>query len=328
MTCTTSLPRFSSRRLTSHARCQSPLSRCRSKKNLKRSSRRNQQYSITAITDGSGTVVERYAYTAYGTPTITDASGTPRTTTAIGNRYTYTGREHDETLALSHYRARMYDSVGGRFISRDPIGYKGSQGNLYEYVDSMPLDNVDPEGLQGHQVWQRCGNRRYPDHVRYPRKGCCNGVTYTRASQECRNGRVVPKPPPTNSPDEAAALGICSSVVNGAGDSPCCDCTLQDCYDAVRAIFRARDQTSVFPFYPNHCERWANECYSRVPDLESNSCISIAFVNVLQIKLAPEHVGDPITGDTPTHAWFKVVFCNGASINVDNGAMGGDDQIF
>jgi hypothetical protein len=31
---------------------------------------RNQQYSITALTDGSGAIVERYAYTAYGTPTI------------------------------------------------------------------------------------------------------------------------------------------------------------------------------------------------------------------------------------------------------------------
>jgi RHS repeat-associated protein len=83
---------------------------------------RNQQYSTSAITDGSAAVVERYAYSAYGAPTITDASGTTRTTTAIGNRYTYTGREWDETLALYHYRARMYDSVGGRFVSRDPIG--------------------------------------------------------------------------------------------------------------------------------------------------------------------------------------------------------------
>jgi YD repeat-containing protein len=37
---------------------------------------RNQQYSVTALTNSSGTVVERYAYTAYGVPTIANASGT------------------------------------------------------------------------------------------------------------------------------------------------------------------------------------------------------------------------------------------------------------
>jgi RHS repeat-associated protein len=108
---------------------------------------RNQQYSITALTDASGTIVERYAYTAYGTPTITDASGTPRTTTAIGNRYTYTGREWDETLALYHYRARMYDAVGGRFVSRDPIGYTSKETNVYRFIGGMPLKYVDPLGL-------------------------------------------------------------------------------------------------------------------------------------------------------------------------------------
>ena len=84
---------------------------------------RTQQYSITAVTNSSGTVVERYAYDAYGNLSIFDGSGTARTTTAIDNRYTYTGREYDEDLGLYHYRARMYNAVAGRFCSRDPIGY-------------------------------------------------------------------------------------------------------------------------------------------------------------------------------------------------------------
>ena len=91
-------------------------------------------------------ISERYAYSAYGTPTITDASGTASTTTAIGNRYTYTGREWDETLSLYHYRARMYDSVAGAFCSRDPIGFEGSKWSLYEYVNSSPTNAVDALG--------------------------------------------------------------------------------------------------------------------------------------------------------------------------------------
>jgi hypothetical protein len=34
----------------------------------------NQQYSVTAVTTSEGAVAERYAYSAYGQPTILDAS--------------------------------------------------------------------------------------------------------------------------------------------------------------------------------------------------------------------------------------------------------------
>ncbi len=102
---------------------------------------RNQQYSISALTNGSGTITERYAYSAYGTPTIADGSGTELTSSADNNRYTYTGREWDSNLSLYHYRARMYDSVAGRFCSRDPIGY-GDGENLYGlYIGLALLDH-------------------------------------------------------------------------------------------------------------------------------------------------------------------------------------------
>jgi RHS repeat-associated protein len=124
-----------------------PVMRASSGGSVKHYFHRNQQYSITALTDGSGTIVERYAYTAYGELTITDSSGTLRTASAVNNRYTYTAREWDSKLALYHYRARMYDSLAGRFCGRDPIGYHGSEWNLYEYVNANPLSGLDSEGL-------------------------------------------------------------------------------------------------------------------------------------------------------------------------------------
>ena len=63
------------------------------------------------------------------------------------NRYLYTGREWDEALSLYHYRARMYDTVSGRFLGRDPIGFEGSPWNLCEYVNGQPVIGVDPSGL-------------------------------------------------------------------------------------------------------------------------------------------------------------------------------------
>lgn len=42
---------------------------------------------------------------------------------------------------------RWYDSVGGRWISEDPIGFDAEDANLNRYVLSNPLVNVDPFGL-------------------------------------------------------------------------------------------------------------------------------------------------------------------------------------
>ena len=87
---------------------------------------RNQQYSVTALTNGSGTIVERYSYTAYGQLAFFDGSSTTVSGSAENSRYTYTGREWDSELVLYHFRARMYDAVAGRFVSRDPIGFECS----------------------------------------------------------------------------------------------------------------------------------------------------------------------------------------------------------
>ncbi|MDV6030518.1 MAG: RHS repeat-associated core domain-containing protein [Phycisphaera sp. RhM] len=108
---------------------------------------RTNQYSINALTDSLAAIKERYAYDAYGNLSIFDASGTARTSTAEGNRYTYTGREWDDELSLYHYRAWMYDPVCGRFCSRDPIGFEGMSWSLYQYVRSNPAKSYDPTGL-------------------------------------------------------------------------------------------------------------------------------------------------------------------------------------
>lgn len=108
---------------------------------------RNQQYSITALTSPSGTILERYVYSAYGVPTITGALGTTRAASSRSNRFTFTGREWDEVLALYHYRARSYEPLLGRFCSKDPIEYEDGMG-LYAYVKARPLSYVDPAGLR------------------------------------------------------------------------------------------------------------------------------------------------------------------------------------
>jgi len=105
-------------------------------------------YSPTALLDGTGTVVERYEYDAYGTVHVMDAGFNLRSTTAYGNPYTFTGRRLDlldsGNLKLMYYRHRYYDTFAGRFMQHD-LAKDGS--NLYEYVYSRPNLDLDPSGL-------------------------------------------------------------------------------------------------------------------------------------------------------------------------------------
>ena len=105
---------------------------------------RNQQYSIYALTDSSGAVSERYAYTAYGQPTFLNASATVQTSSAAGNRYTYTAREWDATLGLHYFRARWMSGLTGRFLTRDPIGYLDGWSLYRSYFVTF---RMDPSGL-------------------------------------------------------------------------------------------------------------------------------------------------------------------------------------
>jgi RHS repeat-associated protein len=118
----------------------------------------NQQYSVTAVTTSTGSIAERYAYTAYGQPTILDASASVLSSSAINNRYSYTGREWDATLGLHHFRARWMNPSAGRFLGRDPIGYEGSKWFLYEFLRSKSLKGIDPSGL----ICQE--DRKPPEH--------------------------------------------------------------------------------------------------------------------------------------------------------------------
>jgi RHS repeat-associated protein len=95
--------------------------------------------SIVALLDGSGTPQTEYTYGPFG---ATTAGGSATT-----NPFAFTGREVDGT-GLQYSRARYYDSRLQRFLSEDPIGFRGGP-NLFAYVANRPTVFMDPFGLQG-----------------------------------------------------------------------------------------------------------------------------------------------------------------------------------
>lgn len=77
--------------------------------------------STTALVDSAGTITDQNSYDSFGNPTNAN----------FASRYQFTGREFDSFSGLYYYRARWYDSQLGRFISEDPIGFRGGDINLY-----------------------------------------------------------------------------------------------------------------------------------------------------------------------------------------------------
>ncbi len=59
----------------------------------------------------------------------------------------YQGMTLDAVTGLYYERNRDYSPTLGRWLTRDPIGYQGGI-NLYGYVNSSPVGNVDAEGLR------------------------------------------------------------------------------------------------------------------------------------------------------------------------------------
>ncbi len=68
---------------------------------------------------------------------------------ADAEEISYTGRERESEFNLYYYRARYYDPMTGRFMSRDPLGLAAGDVNLYRYVGNNPVNWRDAFGLFG-----------------------------------------------------------------------------------------------------------------------------------------------------------------------------------
>ncbi len=111
--------------------------------------------SITEITDSTGAVAQRYAYSSFGK---IESQLDPN----FVQPYTFTAREFDPETGLYHYRKRDLDPNTGRFNQEDPILHRGSPRvpyvlpllirapltlHSYVYVRNSPVNLMDPFGL-------------------------------------------------------------------------------------------------------------------------------------------------------------------------------------
>tara|TARA_R110002111_G_scaffold164386_3_gene230587 strand:+ start:42527 stop:48934 length:6408 start_codon:yes stop_codon:yes gene_type:complete len=102
-------------------------------------------WNMVSIVNTSGTVQERYNYDAYGTPGFWDASFSSRTSSSFDWHTLFAGYCWDSDVKLFQVRNRVFGSHLGTWLQRDPLHYIDST-NLYQYVNSNPLNLIDPLG--------------------------------------------------------------------------------------------------------------------------------------------------------------------------------------
>ncbi|MCP3981147.1 MAG: RHS repeat-associated core domain-containing protein [bacterium] len=145
--------------------------------------------SVVALTeDGSGDVVERYTYSAYGTPGVywdatwdgVDYDAGASNLSKVGLPYLYTGQRYDAESGLHYYKNRYLDSRIGRFLRRDLLGYADGP-NLYQYAASNPAMFGDQLGLASEEHRAYTATFAVSDPVVRPGgrgRGCHVGVQW------------------------------------------------------------------------------------------------------------------------------------------------------
>ena len=122
-------------------------------------------YRGVALTNSVGYIVEAYYTDAYGNTLIFIEPGSDGRwftdddvqSSYCANEIIYCGYRYDPESQLYYVRNRTYNSVLGRWIQRDPIGYSGGI-NLSAYVDSSPAGAADRSGshskqFHSHRSW-------------------------------------------------------------------------------------------------------------------------------------------------------------------------------
>lgn len=110
--------------------------------------------NTTQRLDASGTVLSSRIYDSFGAGLgVSPSTGDPYDGFGAQSGY-YTDVETDLILCTWRY----YDPTLGRWLTRDPIGYRGGV-NLYGYVGNNPVSLIDPLGLEGFDLFGWVGGQ-------------------------------------------------------------------------------------------------------------------------------------------------------------------------
>ena len=100
------------------------------------------------LTDSTGAITKSYTYNAFGVEKNIDDSDT--------NAFRYCGEYYDAETGTIYLRARYYNSITGRFISRDSFADSNNDPlslNLYTYFHNNHISGTDSTGYLMYAIY-------------------------------------------------------------------------------------------------------------------------------------------------------------------------------
>jgi len=90
------------------------------------------------VNSATGEIVQRMDYDEFGNVTQDTNPGF--------QPFGFAGGIYDQHTQLVRFGARDYDPQTGKWTAKDPIRFDGGDTNLYGYVESDPVNGIDPTG--------------------------------------------------------------------------------------------------------------------------------------------------------------------------------------
>ena len=108
------------------------------------------QLDPVAVCDASGSVVERFDYTAFGMPTFLDSTFVAQPSSSHDWSFLFHAEFADIETGWFNYGFRYYLPALGRWFTRDPLGEDGGL-NLYQVIENSCANSIDLFGLAESQ---------------------------------------------------------------------------------------------------------------------------------------------------------------------------------
>jgi len=130
-------------------------------------------FSPAALTDETGVVKERYAFSAFGVRRILTPTFGDRATSECDFTFGFQGQFVDTESGFLNYGYRYYSPHLGRWLCKDPAQDRG-ENNYYAFVKNMPTQYTDRFGLQIGMEYQDLSSplhdpkNWHPDNLGWP----------------------------------------------------------------------------------------------------------------------------------------------------------------
>jgi len=139
--------------------------------------------STRALINSSQVQTDTFTYWPYGE--VQSRTGTTPTPFQFVGTLGYYKDNPSSSIGRCYIRTRYQDMAKGRWLSKDPIGFRTGDANLYRYTRNSPITMADPTGYDISPRQKACGDKLCRDYYHNSAYHSCSGQEWERCLHMC-----------------------------------------------------------------------------------------------------------------------------------------------